>query len=150
MDPKEQLIMSIKKENEYLRMENDFLKKEFLRQTGKIPVFDPNNNEVQFQSGTLPPINMRDSQMGMQKSESESEMTRIKEENTQLRRTKEIGERQINNLMNENQILSAKLDNLENVFIGSSVKRNNMDNPNLEENYSMSAVSLIYIHLYFT
>ena len=145
MDPKEQLIMSIKKENEYLKMENDFLKKEFLRQTGRIPVFDPNsNNEIQYQSGTLPPINMRDSQMGMQKPESESEMTRIKDENTQLRRTKEIGERQINNLMNENQILSAKLDNLENVFIGSSIKKNNnKDNQNFEENYSMSAVNKI-------
>jgi len=31
MDPKEQLIMSIKKENEYLKMENEFLKKEFLK-----------------------------------------------------------------------------------------------------------------------
>ncbi len=31
MDPKEQLIMSLKKENDYLRQENDFLKKEFFK-----------------------------------------------------------------------------------------------------------------------
>lgn len=70
-------------------------------------------------------------------------MTRLKEENIQLRRTKEIGERQINNLMNENQILIAKLDNLENVFIGSTAKRNSgIDNQNFEENYNLSSVSI--------
>ncbi len=45
--------------------------------------------------------------------------------------------------MNENSILSAKLDNLENVFIGSTAKRNNnIENQQFEENYNMSAVIL--------
>lgn len=44
MDAKEQIILSIKRENEYLKLENQFLKNEFIKLTGNVPIFDGNQN----------------------------------------------------------------------------------------------------------
>jgi len=44
MDAKEQIILSIKRENEYLKQENQFLKNEFIKLTGNVPIFDSNQN----------------------------------------------------------------------------------------------------------
>jgi hypothetical protein len=43
MDAKEQIILSIRRENEYLKSENQFLKNEFIKLTGNFPIFDGNN-----------------------------------------------------------------------------------------------------------
>ena len=48
MEAKEQIIMSIKKENEYLKLENQFLKNEFIKLTGNVPVFDENSKNTSF------------------------------------------------------------------------------------------------------
>ena len=44
MDAKEQIILSIKRENKYLKLENQFLKNEFIKLTGNVPIFDGNQN----------------------------------------------------------------------------------------------------------
>lgn len=53
MDAKEQIILSIKRENEYLKVENQFLKNEFIKLTGSFPTMDGNNQNNTF----LPLIN---------------------------------------------------------------------------------------------
>jgi hypothetical protein len=53
MDAKEQIILSIKRENEYLKLENQFLKNEFIKLTGSFPTMDGNNQNNSF----LPLIN---------------------------------------------------------------------------------------------
>lgn len=53
MDAKEQIILSIKRENEYLKVENQFLKNEFIKLTGSFPTMDGNNQNNSF----LPLIN---------------------------------------------------------------------------------------------
>jgi len=126
MDSKEQIIVNLKQENDYLKRENDFLKREFMKLTGTYPNMDGlsmmgygNNNLY------LPPIN--NFKIGMDvpnQSDTKSEIDKLKEENQILKKTKETYERQNMNLINENNILAAKLNNLENVFIGSSIIRN--------------------------
>lgn len=66
----------------------------------------------------------------------------MREENIQLRRAKEIAERKNNNITSENQILTSKLQNLENVFVGSSILRHNDGTVSneIEGNYTFSAV----------
>ena len=53
--------------------------------------------------------------------EFEFEMQRLREENSQLRYQKDLRERDFENVMFENNTLYGKLENLENVFIGSSI-----------------------------
>ncbi len=58
--------------------------------------------------------------------EFEFEIGRLREENVQLRYQKEIKERDFENVMHENNGLYSKLENLENVFIGSAINRNGL------------------------
>jgi hypothetical protein len=58
MDAKEQIILSIKRENEYLKLENQFLKNEFIKLTGSFPTMDGNNQNNSF----LPLINNKNVQ----------------------------------------------------------------------------------------
>ena len=48
MEAKEQIILSIKNENEYLKKENQFLKNEFIKLTGSVPIFDEKSNNNSF------------------------------------------------------------------------------------------------------
>jgi hypothetical protein len=54
-------------------------------------------------------------------NEFEFEIQRLREENSQLRYQKELRERDFENVMFENNTLYGKLENLENVFIGSAI-----------------------------
>ena len=54
-------------------------------------------------------------------TEFEYEIGRLREENSQLRYQKELRERDFENVMFENNTLYGKLENLENVFIGSAI-----------------------------
>jgi len=53
--------------------------------------------------------------------EFEFEIARLREENSQLRYQKELNERDFEQVMFENNTLYGKLENLENVFIGSAI-----------------------------
>lgn len=49
----------------------------------------------------------------------------MRQENAQIRMLKELKERDFENVIFENQGLYAKLENLENVFIGTPLERGN-------------------------
>ena len=55
--------------------------------------------------------------------EFETELERLREENNQIRFAKDVRERDFENVMFENAQLQNKLENLENVFIGSAIQR---------------------------
>lgn len=56
-------------------------------------------------------------------NEFESELNRLRVENSQLRYQKDLKERDLSSVMFENQTLYTKLENLENVFIGQPLQR---------------------------
>ena len=57
--------------------------------------------------------------------EYQDEIQRLRQENAQIRYQKEIKERDFESVMFENQTLYTKLENLENVFIGQPMRREN-------------------------
>lgn len=60
-----------------------------------------------------------------------------------MRFQKEIQEKDHDNVMFENNTLYSKLENLENIFISSSIKRNDMQsNAQLSNDYSISTLQL--------
>jgi hypothetical protein len=132
MDSKEQIIVSLKRENDYLKRENDFLKSEFIKITGSYP-------NIEAGSLILPHIHQKIPGESVMNSE---ELEKLRDENLQLKKMKEMSDRKNINLVNENSILTAKLNNLENVFIGSSIIRNQDGSVmnDLGDNYSMSTV----------
>ena len=50
-------------------------------------------------------------------------MARVKEENAQLRYQKEVSVRDYQSVMAENNSLNFKLENLESIFVGASIKK---------------------------
>lgn len=52
-----------------------------------------------------------------------TEIDRLRDENNQIRFAKDLRERDFENVMFENAQLQNKLENLENVFIGSSHRK---------------------------
>jgi cell division protein FtsB len=145
MDSKEQIIVSLKRENDLLKAENEFLKNEFIKLTGNFPIQDAGLNEYNNQNIYLPPIN--NFKIGMDlpangQNLPNDDIEKLKQENVQLKKSKEVSDRQNNKLINENMMLASKLNNLENVFIGSNILRNNDGSVTNEigDNYNMSAV----------
>jgi len=63
-------------------------------------------------------------------SEYEHELERLREENNQIRFAKDLRERDFENVMFENAQLQNKLENLENVFIGSAIPRDGQSRSN--------------------
>ena len=59
-------------------------------------------------------------------------MERLREENNQIRFAKDVRERDFENVMFENAQLQNKLENLENVFIGSAIQRQMAQRPSTE------------------
>ena len=53
--------------------------------------------------------------------EYEYELDRLRQENNEIRMVKDLRERDFENVMFENAQLQNKLENLENVFIGSAI-----------------------------
>ncbi len=77
--------------------------------------------------------------------EFEYEIQRLREENSQLRYTKELRERDFENVMFENNTLYGKLENLENVFIGSTIQRDGLSSSHsnkLTQDYTTSTLML--------
>jgi kinesin family protein 12 len=142
MDSKEQIVDGLRKENDFLKKENEFLKREFIKLTGAYPTYSYENGNL-----VLPQIN--NNRNNNDNKELEIELDKIKEENENLKRAKEISEIQKTNLLNENNILVAKLNNLENVFIGSKLIKNNDGTVKNDygEDYNTSAVIYYYINI---
>lgn len=143
MDSKEQIIVSLKRENDYLKKENEFFKNEFIKLTGSYPTMDGGSVMGYNNNVYLPNINQF--KIGMDvggNGVTSEEVENLKEENFQLKKGKETSDRQNTNLTNENMILAAKLNNLENVFIGSSIVRNKDGSVmnDMGGDYNMSAV----------
>ena len=138
MDGKERSALNLKAENNYYKMENEFFKEQFIKLVGMIPNIQNGgftNEEIEnfkVNSGFGSNINV------------DEEVQRLNEENEELRKEKENQERQNMNLINENNILNAKLNNLENVFIGSDIVRNKDGSVynDLGENYNLNAIML--------
>jgi hypothetical protein len=61
--------------------------------------------------------------------EFEIELDRLRQENNEIRMVKDLRERDFENVMFENAQLQNKLENLENVFIGSAIKRGENKKP---------------------
>lgn len=138
MDGKERGILSLKQENDYYKMENDFFKKEFIKLIGMIP-------SIQNGGFTEEEIDSFKVNNSSEKSEAlEKEVQKLQEEVEELKKNKEVSERQNINLVNENSILNAKLTNLENVFIGSDIVRNKDGSVSndIGENYNLSSLML--------
>lgn len=77
--------------------------------------------------------------------EFEFEIGRLREENAQLRYQKELNERDFESVMFENNTLYGKLENLENVFIGSAIQREGISsssNSKLSQDYTTSTLML--------
>ena len=76
--------------------------------------------------------------------EFEFEIARLRDENGQLRYQKELNERDFENVMFENNTLYGKLENLENVFIGSAIQRDGLSSSNskLSQDYTTSTLML--------
>jgi kinesin family protein 12 len=77
--------------------------------------------------------------------EFEYELQRLREENSQLRYQKELKERDFENVMFENNTLFGKLENLENVFIGSAIQRDGLvssSSSKLSNDYTTSTLML--------
>ena len=77
--------------------------------------------------------------------EFEYEIQRLREENSQLRYQKELRERDFENVMFENNTLYGKLENLENVFIGSTIQRDGLSSSHsnkLTQDYTTSTLML--------
>ena len=149
MDSKEQIIVSLKRENDFLKKENEYLKTEFFKLTGSYPNMDFSSMMGLAESSNLylPPLNQFKIGMDVNKSHSDinEEVERLREENNNLKKAKEVTDRQNTNLINENMIIAAKLNNLENVFIGSNIVRNRDGSVSndLGEDYNFSAVRIL-------
>ena len=138
MDGKERGMLSLKQENDYYKMENDFFKNQFIKLIGMIPSIQ-NGGLTDEEIDTFKVNNSSD------KSEAlEKEVQKLQSEVEELKKGKETSERQNINLVNENQILTAKLNNLENVFIGSDIVRNKDGSVSndIGENYNLSSIML--------
>ncbi len=147
MDSKEHLIVNLKKENEFLKKENEFLKSEFIKLTGTFPNLDGNVMAFNFALPNLPFINQSFQAVNNTNTNNtvpNDDFEKLKEGNNEMKKLNEKFKRQNTNLVNENMILNAKLSNLENVFVGSSIIRN-VDGSVMSEagqDYNVSTVSV--------
>jgi len=156
VDEKAQIVMDLTRENDLLRMENQYLREQLQRVTNGLPIDMPDFTNLQRNNKMLPPLSSdkknpsakkmmsgqqgqpgQPGQTGQSDSRSESrdyqmelpvnkimaeynyEIVRMKKENEELRHARDLAEKNYHILMNDNNALNIKLENLENVFIGN-------------------------------
>ena len=138
MDGRDVPVAKLKHKNNLYKLENDFLKNEFLKLIGVVPDMNSGGLTEKDIEG------FKESQGIVSDDVKNMELQRLTEENEELRKSKENYEREKMNLNNENMILNAKLNNLENIYIGSDIIRHtdgSVSN-NIDTNYNLSAVLL--------
>jgi hypothetical protein len=64
----------------------------------------------------------------------------LKQDNDELRNAKDVAEKNYHIVMNDNNALQIKLENLEQVFIGNPVAKGDQDKQRLQEEYMSSAL----------
>lgn len=133
MDKRDQSVFNLKSNNDAYKSENDFLKNEFIKLIGSIPSMEKGG--------------FAQEEIAAFKSDgkiSELELQTLHDELAELKRLKEMNEAKISNLKNENGILNSKLKNLESVFIGGELIRNQDGTVTNEmgENYNISSIML--------
>jgi len=165
-DPKSQIVLELTRENELLRMENQFLREQLQRAANGLPIEVPDHLSPQKNTKTLPPLssdrrNASSSKRMGQNDLGEStdyemelpvnklmteynyEITRLKNENEELRHARDLAEKNYHVLMNDNNALNLKLQNLENVFIGGPVQKGESGSKNktkIEDEFMISSL----------
>ena len=142
MDQKEQVIYNLTRENELLKMENQYLKEQLDRSKSGLPIDLPEHMSMNGKK-QLPPLKSSQSRLPsgskMKSGESgnldmpynkvlseyEYELDRLKSENEEIRNARELAEKNYQIVMNDNNALNLKLENLENVFIGNPISKGN-------------------------
>ena len=138
MEGRDVPVARLKHQNNKYKLENDFLKNEFIKLLGMVP-------DIQAGGLTEDDIEKFKVSQGIISDDvKNAELQKLTEQNEDLRKAKETYERQKMNLSNENMILNAKLNNLENIYIGSDIIRHNDGSVsnNIDTNYNLSAVLL--------
>ena len=74
--------------------------------------------------------------------EYQYEINRLKQENDELRNSKDIAEKNYHIVMNDNNALQIKLENLEQVFIGNPIMKGDQDKQKMQEEYMASALMI--------
>ena len=116
MNGNEKNALNLKNENNYIKMENEFFKEQFIKFVGVIPNMQNGgftNEEIE---------NLKVNNPIFSNINVDEELQKLQEENNELRKDKENQERQNMNLINENKKI--------------------IGNDNLEENYNLSSIML--------
>ena len=79
--------------------------------------------------------------------EYQFELQRLKKENEELRYSRDVAEKNYHILMNDNNALQIKLENLENVFIGNPIQKGDQPKQRnrIEDEFMISTVREFYL-----
>lgn len=197
MDAKEQIKFNLKREVQLLRLQNTFLRQEFMKLSGTSHIDMPDVAELHRliggapleEDGMFPSIHNKKNKMDVSQGfatgaldrsgakasaardsgpnaysmmqrdynrelngqdalgQMEGNLAHLRQENAQMRYQKEIMNREFEGMMFENNQLSAKLANLEKVFIGESVTSEiGRDNELLDNGEDSTKSSKRYTH----
>jgi len=81
-------------------------------------------------------------------SEYNYQINQLKKENEELRQARDLAEKNYHILMNDNNALNIKLDNLENVFIGNPVSKGEAQSKSrtkAEDDFMISNVNILIL-----
>jgi hypothetical protein len=159
MDPKDQVIYNLSRENELLKMENAYLREQLKRVQQGLPIeaveMTPTSKSKSFlppiapkkptgpsAAGNPQPMSNTASSLNSQHQipsgpvdvnrmivEYQGELNRLAAENDNLRNARDVAEMNYQYVMNENNALQIKLANLENIFIGGPGGRSALPPP---------------------
>ncbi|KRX04696.1 P-loop containing nucleoside triphosphate hydrolase [Pseudocohnilembus persalinus] len=152
MDQKDQIIFNLQREIELLRMENKYLREQLQRVSNGLPIEIP--DFLPNKKGQLPPLKSSQSTnrpldeysgdvpINKLVSEYQIEMNRLNMENSELRSAREVAEKNYHVIMNDNNALQIKLENLERVFIGNPQSKGDTNKDKLSKDYMSSTLIL--------
>ncbi|KAM3136802.1 hypothetical protein pb186bvf_011061 [Paramecium bursaria] len=164
MGEKDQVIFNLTRERDLLKAENQYLKEQLQRVNNGLPIEMPEFNQnggVKKKQQVLPPLpsrpishnqSLNSQQNGFDQHlkqevpinkllhEYQMEVNRIKQENDELRNARDVAQKNYHIVMNENNALQIKLENLEQVFIGNPITKGDQDKAKLQEEYMSSAL----------
>ncbi|OMJ80247.1 hypothetical protein SteCoe_19565 [Stentor coeruleus] len=127
VDSQEHLILNLRREVHFLKMENEYLREQLTRAAGGLPplMVDYANSK----SATPKEVNIHQHQ---------AEVNTLRDENLKLREERENAEKNYHKLMIENQNLYVKLENLESTFVGAGLK--DEGRPKISQDYTINTL----------
>ncbi|CAD8071215.1 unnamed protein product [Paramecium sonneborni] len=166
MGEKDQIIYNLTRERDLLKMENQYLREQLQRYTNGLPIEIPNFNDKNGQKKQLPPlpsrpishnqilnsqqngfdqyVNPNNSKIDLPVNkilhEYQMEINKLKQENDELRNARDVSVKNYHIVMNENNALQLKLENLEQIFIGNPITKGDHDKSKIQEEYMSSAL----------